>query len=244
MEAHFSVHVEASHLSIPPASLSIHRSVQSSRVAHTSYLPDSEPLLPQLQSVGRGEGWHPSRNPLARQHDPTLCRSLAQFLSRPTRCFPPGVPMRSPFSRFHDGHTRLDPRPFRRVSRIFLIESTPASFCSHRKPSNVPLPPPSLIIAREHRHSAFSSYSLCLSSEKRRTKSSSVCTKRWLHFSLIRSDGICQPISSSLDSICISLWGFSSSHVPSSAVGSSIATVPSAMATLEVRSPRHVVRFK
>ena len=191
MKAHFSIHVEASHLFIPSASPSIHRFVQSSRVAHTSYLPDSEPLLPQLQSVGRGEGWYPSRNPLARQHDPTLCRSLAQFLSRSTRCFPPGVPMRSPFSRFHNDHTRLDSRPFRRVSRIFLIESTSASFCSYRKLSNVPLSPSSLIMAREHRHSTFSLYSLCLSFEKRRTKSFSVCTKRWLHFSSIRSGGIC-----------------------------------------------------
>ena len=152
--------------------------------------------------------------------------------------------MRSPFSRFYDGHTRLNSRPFRRVLRIFLIESTSASFCSYRKPSNVPLPPSSLIITREYHHSAFSSYSLCLSFEKRHTKSSSVYTKRWLHFSPIRSGGICQPISSFLGSICISLWGFSSSYMPFSAVGSSIATVPFAMTTLEVRSPRHVVRFK
>lgn len=179
--------------------------MQSSRVAHTSYLPNSEPLLPQLQSVGRSEGWHPSRNPLARQYNPTLCRSLAQFLSRPTRCFPPGIPMRSPFSRFHNDHTRLNSRSFRRISRIFLIKSTPASFCSHRKPSNVFLPSPLLIIAREHRHSTFSLYSLYLSFEKRRTKSSSVYTKRWLHFSPIRSNGIYQPISSSLGSIYISL---------------------------------------
>ena len=152
--------------------------------------------------------------------------------------------MRSPFSRFHDIYTRLNSRSFGRVSRIFLIKSTPTSLCSHRKPSNRHLRPLSLTMARGHRRCAFSLYSVCLLSEKRHTKPSSVCTKRWLHCLPIRSGDIYQLISSSLGSISISLSGSSSSRAPSSVPGSSIAMARSATATLEGRSPRRVVRFK
>ena len=152
--------------------------------------------------------------------------------------------MRSPLGRFHDVRTRPDSRPFGRVSGIFLVESTPASLCSHRKRLNAPHLPLSLIMPRGRRRCVFSSYSRGLFFEKRRTRSSCGCTKHWLHYSSIRSGGTSQPISSSLGSICISLWGSSSSHASSSVVGFSIATVPSATATLGGRSPRRVARFK
>lgn len=114
VEAHLSFHIEASHLSLPSPPPSIHRSMESSRGPHAGYLSDSEHLLPQLQGIGRSEGWHPSRNPLARQYDPALCGSLTQLPGRPAGRSPKGVPMRSPFSRSYVVHARADPRPFAR----------------------------------------------------------------------------------------------------------------------------------
>ena len=101
-----------------------------------------------------------------------------------------------------------------------------------------------LIVDREHRCYSLSSYFLCLSSEKCRLRSSSVTTKRWLHFLPFQSGGIYQPISSSLGFICMFRWGSSSSPVSSSVVGSSIAMAPCATATLEGRSPNPGVLFE
>ena len=76
VKAHLSVHIEASHLSITSPPPSIHRSLEPSGNPDTGHLFSNEILLLQLQSIGRGEGWPSSRNPLARQHDPALCGSL------------------------------------------------------------------------------------------------------------------------------------------------------------------------
>ena len=88
VEARLSIHIEASHLSLRPAPSSTYRSLESIGNPPAGRLFDDQHLLPQLQGVRRGKGWHSCRKPLARQHDSTLCRSLVQFPSRPTRYSP------------------------------------------------------------------------------------------------------------------------------------------------------------
>ena len=219
--------------------------MESSGGPDPSRLRHSELLLPQLPGIRRGKGWHSSRNPLAREYDPALRRSLVKFPRRPAGRSPESLPMRSPFSRLYDSFTRADSRSFGRVStRVFLGGSASASLCSHRKSSELPHLPPSLTMAREHLRSAFLSCSLFLFSGDRHMRSSSACTRRWLRFLPIRSGGIYLPISSSLGSTCISPRDSFSSRVPSNGAEYSIGMAPVATATPAGRLPRRPVRSK
>ncbi len=164
-----------------PYFLNRHRlfeSVKSNRRPSPADLHYHQCFLSQLSSVHDLQGWSPSGEPIARQHDSALYGRSSRFSGRPPRLSAECVPTRSPFGGIND----VRAHPFSRARHrgrpnLFLVGDARTSIWTDNQ-----LLPPSLSVFNhlqaESSLCLLLLFSRFLSCAGRRTKSFFVCIKR------------------------------------------------------------------